>query len=179
MQWFSTAQSVGYAAFALGAAAFLQKSDRRLKLLNGAQSYVYGAHFLLLDNPAAAAAAAISGTRSILAIKSRSIRLAIVFIILSLGAGVAFAGHGPGWLVVIASIAGTLAMFTLRGIPLRLVLLGGTALWLTNDILSRSIGGTMLETMIAIVNLSTIVRMIRSADRSTTAAPVGLAAEGD
>jgi hypothetical protein len=114
--------------------------------------------------------------RSLVAMKSRSIRLAVLFIVLSLGIGFALAGRGPGWLVVIASIAGTLAMFTLNGIRLRLVLLGGTMLWLTNDLLSRSVGGTMLETLIAVVNLSTIVRMARSSDRRP---PIGLAAEAD
>jgi hypothetical protein len=176
MHWLSVAQLVGYVAFALGVAAFVQKNDRRLKLLNGTQGFVYGAHFLLLGNPAAAAAAAVSGTRSLFAIKSRSIALAVVFIVLSLAIGFFLAGRGPGWLVVIASIAGTFAMFTLSGIPLRLVLLGGTMLWLTNDILSRSIGGTMLETLIAIVNVSTIVRLVRSGDRT---APIGLAAQAD
>jgi hypothetical protein len=33
MQFFSLAQSFGYAAFVLGVAAFLQKDDRRLKVL--------------------------------------------------------------------------------------------------------------------------------------------------
>ena len=175
MQWFSMAQLVGYVAFVLGAAAFLQNNDRRLKTLLGAQGLVYGAHFLLLGNAAAAAAAALSGTRSFFAIKSRSLVLAVLFVVTSLAIGLFFAGHGPGWLVVIASIAGTLSMFLLRGIPLRVVLLCGTLLWLTNDILSRSIGGTMLETLIAIVNISTIVRLIRSGD----AMPAGLAAEAD
>lgn len=172
MHWLSLAQLVGYAAFILGAIAFLQKNDRRLKLLNGGQGFVYGAHFLLLGNPAAAAAAAISGTRSFFAIRSRSMTLAVFFVALSLAIGFFLAGRGPGWLVVIASIAGTLAMFLLSGIPLRLVLLGGTMLWLTNDILSRSIGGTMLETLIAIVNLSTIVRMFRG-DRAGRAPLLG------
>jgi len=175
MQWFSLAQLVGYVAFVVSAAAFLQKSDRGLKLLLFVQGIVYGAHFLLLGNLPAAASAGLSGTRSLAAVKTRSTWVAIVFVILSLAVGFAFAGRGFGWLVVIASVAGTLAMFMLNGIPLRLVLLGGTILWLTNDIFSHSIGGTALETMIAVVNLSTIIRMVREPE----AAPSGLAAEAD
>jgi hypothetical protein len=175
VQWFSFAQIVGYVAFVLGAAAFLQNNDRRLKTLLGAQGLVYGAHFLLLGNAAAAASAALSGTRSFFAIKSRSTVLAIFFVMASLAIGFFFAGHGPGWLVVIASIGGTLSMFLLRGIPLRVVLLCGTLLWLTNDILSHSIGGTALETMIAATNLWTIIRMVRERD----VVPTGLAAEAD
>ena len=175
MNWFSIPQIVGYVAFIVSAAAFLQKSDRSLKLLLFAQGIVYGAHFLLLGNLPAAASAALSGTRSLAAVKTRSIPVAIVFIALSLGIGFALAGRGFGWLVVIASIGGTLAMFLLSGIPLRLVLLGGTLLWLTNDILSRSIGGTALETMIAATNLWTIVRMVREPQT----VPTGLAAEAD
>src|SRR5690242_7862031 len=113
MQWFSFAQLVGYVAFVVSAAAFLQKSDRSLKLLLFAQGIVYGAHFLLLGNLPAAASAALSGTRSLAAVKTRSTWVAIIFVGLSLAVGFAFAGRGFGWLVVIASIAGTLAMFLL------------------------------------------------------------------
>lgn len=175
MQWLSLAQIVGYVSFLLGALAFLQRSDRRMKLWLVGQSASYAIHFLLLGNPAAAAISVVSGTRSYVATRSKSLLVAGMFIAVSFVVGFAFAGHGPGWLPVIASIAATVAMFTLCSVPLRLVMLGATSLWLANDILSRSIGGTALETMIAATNLWTIVRMVREPE----VAPSSLAAAAD
>lgn len=175
MQWFSLAQIVGYVSFLLGAVAFLQRRDRRMKLWLVAQSATYAIHFFLLGNPAAAAISAVSGTRSYVATRSKSLLVAAVFIVVSFGVGFAFAGHGPGWLPVIASIAATVAMFTMSGVSLRLVLLGSTSLWLANDVISRSIGGTALEAMIAATNLWTILRMMRE----PVVVPSGLAAEAD
>jgi uncharacterized membrane protein YbaN (DUF454 family) len=175
MQWFSVAQIVGYVSFLLGAVAFLQRSDQRMKLWLVGQSATYAIHFLLLGNPAAAAISVVSGTRSYVATRSKSLLVAAAFIVLSFGVGFAFAGRGPGWLPVAASIAATVAMFTMSGVPLRLVMLGATSLWLANDVLSRSIGGTALESMIAATNLWTIIRMVREPQ----AMPSGLAAEAD
>jgi len=47
----------------------------------------------------------------------------------------------------------------MRGIPMRLVLLVSTLLWLVNNIVSGSIGGTSLEVVIAIANTWTMVHM--------------------
>src|SRR5690242_1960148 len=130
MPWFSLAQIVGYVSFLLGAAAFLQRSDRRMKLWLVGQSATYAIHFLLLGNPAAAAISVVSGARSYVATRSKSLLVATAFIVVSFGVGFAFAGRGPGWLPVLASIAATVAMFTMSGVPLRLVMLGATSLWL-------------------------------------------------
>jgi len=42
------------------------------------------------------------------------------------------------------------------------VLLVATLFWLANNIVSRSIGGTLLESVIAAVSVTTIWRMLRS-----------------
>ncbi len=161
MNAFSPAQMVGYLALGLGITAFLQKNDSRLKFFNASQSLLYALHFLMLGNPPAAASALIASTRSFLALRYRSLYLAAVIVAVNLAAGAVFVHTGAGWLPVIASCAATIAIFTLQDIPLRLVLLACTLLWLTNDILSRSIGGTILELFIAGINISTMVRMSR------------------
>lgn len=162
MKVLSPAQIVGYVAFILGVAAFSQKSDRRLKAIGAAQSLVYALHFLLLGNTPACAAAFLSATRSTLALRYRSLLLGAVMVALNLAAGAAFVHTPAGWLPVIGSCIAAAAMFTLGGVPLRLCLLCSTFLWLTNDILSGSIGGTLLELTIAAVSSSTIWRMCRS-----------------
>jgi len=45
---------------------------------------------------------------------------------------------------------------------MRALLLGATLCWLTNNILSGSIGGTMLESIIAAVNTTTMLRLWRA-----------------
>ncbi|MCE1238144.1 MAG: YgjV family protein [Hyphomicrobiales bacterium] len=166
MDFLSPAQLVGYVAFALGVTAFLQRSDRRLKLLNAAQSLAYAAHFLLLGNVAAAASAVISSVRSLLATRWRSAWLAVFFVVFNVGVGVRVATAWTGWLPVIASSLSTIAIFLMQGVRMRLTIFVATLLWLANNILSGSIGGTTLEAFIAVANLSTIVRMIRRPNAS-------------
>lgn len=165
MELFSLAQCVGYVAFVLGVAAFQQKIDRRLKFLLASESLAYTVHFALLGNFSASASALISCFRSFMSMKTRSPWLAAVILGVYMAAGIAFARNGAGWLPVIGSCLATLAMFFMRGIPMRLVLLCSSLMWLTNNILSRSIGGTMLESTIAIINISTMIRLFRSPGR--------------
>lgn len=160
MHWFSPAQVAGYVALVLGIAGFLQRDDRRLKLLVAGESLVYVLHFALLGNPAAASSACVSGVRTLLSVRYRSAWLAAASAAASVGLAASLSTRGAGWLPVAGSCLGAVALFTMQGIPMRLVLLGSTSLWLANNILSRSIGGTVLETLIAATSISTIVRMM-------------------
>lgn len=158
----SAPQCVGYVAFVLGVAAFLQKSDRKLKTLNAAESLVYAVHFVLLGNLTACASTVVSGIRSLLAVKFRSPVLAAAIVAVNLALGLMLRSSGAGWLPVAASCTATVAVFLMRGIRMRLVLLGCTLLWLANNVLSGSIGGTALEASIAIINTTTIARLLRA-----------------
>lgn len=166
MELFSPAQCVGYLAFVLGVTAFLQKSDRRLKFLVGLECLAYTAHFSLLGNGSAATSAFVSAGRSFLAIRTRSPWLAALVVAVNVALGAAFASGGAGWIPVVGSCIGAVAVFTLDGVPMRLVLLASTALWLVNNVLSRSIGGTLLESLIAAASVSTILRMLAERRRS-------------
>lgn len=159
MQFFSPAQCIGYIAFVLGVSAFLQKDDRRLKLLVASECLAYTVHFRMLGNLPASLSAFISSGRCLLALKTRSIVLAVLIIALNLALGVAFVTTNAGWLPVISSCLGTVAVFVLEGLAMRLVLMVCTLLWLTNNIITGSVGGTLLETTIAVANLATIVRL--------------------
>lgn len=161
MQFFSAAQGVGYVAFILGVSAFLQKSDSKLKALNASESLVYAVHFTLLGNPAAAACALLSGIRSFSALKTRSALLAVIFVVINLALGVIFAKTVAGWLPVVGSCFATMAIFLMRGVRMRMVLLFSTLCWLMNNIISGSIGGTLLELTITTVSILTITRMLK------------------
>jgi hypothetical protein len=162
------AQLLGYLALVLGIAAFLQKKDHRLKLLSASQCVVYAAHFYLLGNAPAAASAGVSTARSLLSMKFRSPWLVAVFLVTILWLGVHFVTSPAGLLPIVASVASTIAMFLFRGIAMRVILFCCTILWLANNLLCGSIGGTILEFTIGTINLTTIARMIL--DRSKVAA---------
>jgi hypothetical protein len=162
MDFFSPAQCAGYGAFALGVTAFTQSDDRWLKRLLSAQGLVYCVHFMLLGNQPAGASALLSSARSYLTLYSTSAWLAALFIAVNLAAGAVLVHSLAGWLPVVASCAGAYAMFRMRGTPMRLVLLACTAMWLTNNLLSGSIGGTLLELTIGAANGTTIIRLLRA-----------------
>lgn len=162
------AQLVGYVALVLGLVAFSQKRDQRLRFFNASQSLVYAAHFFLLGNAAAACSSLVSSARSFVSMRYRSPWLVGVFASAILVLGAQFA-HGLGWLPVIASVASTVAIFRMHGISLRLVLLGCTMLWLVNNIASGSIGGTILEVLIATMNGTTIARLMMDRSRAARA----------
>jgi len=157
--FFTPAQILGYVALIFGVAAFLQKSDTRLKVLIAAESIAYVVHFILLGNYPASGSAGVSCLRNLTSIKTRAPVWIAVFIAVNVVIGATFAKSVTGWLPVTASCLATVAIFRMRGILMRIVLLACTLLWLVNNGLSGSIGGTVLEAIIAIVNLTTILRL--------------------
>ena len=166
MGLFSPAQVVGYLALALGITAFLQKSDQRLKFFNASQGLVYALHFVLLGNLPACASSLLSSVRSFLALRYRSWWLGAAVIAANVALGAVVSKSAAGWLPVIASCIATIAIFTMRGVRLRCMLLASTLLWLANNIISGSIGGTILEVTNAAVNVWTMTRMVRSSQKS-------------
>jgi hypothetical protein len=163
MQFFSLAQCVGYVALVLGVTAFRQKDDRRLKLFLAAECAAYTVHFSLLGKLTAALSTGTSGARCLIALKTQSRWVAALMLAINLLIGACFARSLLGWLPVVSSCLGTIAVFLLQGITMRLVLLSSTLLWLGNNLACGSIGGTVLETLIALSNLSTIIRLWRPA----------------
>lgn len=166
---FSVAQLFGYCAFFFGVSCFLQKNDLRFKIFLVLESISYVLHFWLLGNFPAMASAGVATTRTLAAIRTRSPWAAFGFVALTLALGVWLVKGWAGALPIVGSCIGTIAVFLLRGIAMRCMLFVATLLWLTNNILSGSIGGTMLETCIGIANLYTIWRLWRSAALPQTA----------
>jgi hypothetical protein len=165
-QVFSIPQLFGYLAFVFGVGCFLQKNDRRFKQYMAIECLSYVIHFFLLGNYTAVASAAVSVGRSVSSIYTQDRRLGAVFIGASLILG-AWLYNGPASLLPIAaSCGGTFALFWLRGIDMRLMMLVGNSCWIANNILSGSIGGSALEIVIFVINCYTIWRMRSEATRS-------------
>jgi hypothetical protein len=159
---FSPAQLTGYVAFALGVVSFLQRDDRRLKAMIGAQSFSYAVHFYLLGSLPAVAASLVTCTRALVSLRTRSRVVAGLLIAVNLTLGALTAKSTASALPIAASTLGTIAFFWFEGILMRLVLLGATGLWLTNNLLVGSIGGTLLEVFIGASNTLTCYRLWRA-----------------
>lgn len=172
LDWFSPAQCVGYVAFVLGVSSFLQTDDRRFKLLMTGECLAYIAHFALLGNPTAVASSVVSTIRSALALHTQSPWVAAAVVVANVSVGLMVAERLSDWLPLLASISGTLALFLLKGIPMRLLMLLGTTFWIANNIIVGSIGGTALEVVVATVNIYTMIRM-RQRARAAAPAPMG------
>lgn len=163
---FSPAQIVGYAAFVLGVAAFLQRRDRSLKLLNAAQGAVYAVHFLMLGSLALSGSAAVCALRSGTAAFVARRWLVAPFVLLNLGVGLAVAETAADWLPVAGFVIGTVSVFLLGGIPLRAGMFLSSAVVMVAAWISGSIGGVALEACIAIANLVTILRLRQAAPQA-------------
>lgn len=161
--WFSPAQLLGYAAFVFGVACFAQHDDRRFKLFMAAECAAYIGHFWLLGQATAVASTTVSLLRSLASLRARKPAVGLFFIALSAGLGV-WLMQGPlSLLPIAASCIGTFALFFLDGLRMRALMLLGTLLWLLNNLLVGSIGGSLLEAVLALTNAHTIWRLARRA----------------
>jgi len=62
---------------------------------------------------------------------------------------------------VLAMTFGTVGMFMLRGIPLRIMLGLAAFSWMLNNIVIGSVGGMLAEAMVLVTNIITIIRLYR------------------
>jgi len=157
----SPAQLLGYLAFIFGVGCFLQTDDRRFKTFMALECLSYVLHFWLLGQPTAVASSLVSLGRSLASMRSRSLWVALFFVGLSIGLGAWLATGWVSLLPIAASCIGTTALFLLTGLRMRLLMLVGTLLWVANNLIVGSIGGTALELTVAGVNGWTIWRMWR------------------
>lgn len=157
--WLAPAQWPGYAAFAFGLACFAQTDDRRFKVFMALECAAYALHFALLGEATAVASTLISLGRSLAALKARTPAVGLGFIALNLVAGACLFEGWLSLLPIAASVIGTTALFFLRGLPMRALMLLGTSLWLVNNLLVGSVGGSLLEACLLLANATTIWRM--------------------
>ncbi|WP_236983284.1 YgjV family protein [Marinagarivorans cellulosilyticus] len=153
------AQALGMLSFALGLFCFFQKDDARLKYVMLAVTLNNAVHFALLGATTSVIAALFSAVRTGASLYTSSKYVAYAFILGVLVFGAYAAQSWLDMLPVIGASIGTYALFCLNGIPMRVALLGGTLCWLINNVLIGSIGGSLLELSLLVVNLNTIRRL--------------------
>ncbi|MCL9773988.1 YgjV family protein [Vibrio methylphosphonaticus] len=160
------AQWVGVGSFALGLLSFWQTDDRRLKQCMLGFYVVHALHFILLGSMTSAFASGLSFLRTALAIRYSGQYLCWATILVLALFGGLFATSWIQVFSVIGTSIGTYAIFQLKGISLRLTLCLGASCWLINNILMGSVGGTMLESCLIVLNLTTAYRIHNSKSSS-------------
>ena len=158
---FSTAQMFGHAALLVSLVTFSRKRDTQFKGWLVGQNLLYAIHFFLMGNLAAMVGSTLSSTRTLLSLYTRS--LVVIAILLTANVLLGFWVVKAAWNVIplTATAIATVAMFRLHGLQLRCVMLLCTILWLINNVLTGSIGGTAMESMIAVMSCITIFRLRR------------------
>ncbi|WP_019614002.1 YgjV family protein [Psychromonas ossibalaenae] len=153
------AQWLGLLSFALGIIAFSQKNDRSLKIVMLILNINHMLHYLFLGSFISALSALLGAVRTGTSIYTSSVYAALFFV----GAGILSAFWAADsvldLLPVLGGIIGTISVFMLQGIKMRIGFLLGALCWLINNIVVGSIGGVMLESTLVSVNLLTIYRL--------------------
>ena len=158
---FNFAQAVGMLSFVLGILCFYQHDDRRLKILMVLMNLNHAFHFYLLNATTAMLSALLSLFRTGLSLKTSSKPVAWMFIVVTFVWGVSISDSWLDMFPILGSCVGTYAVFCLTGIAMRIGFLIGACCWLTNNILVGSIGTTLLEMTLILVNLNTIRKIWR------------------
>jgi hypothetical protein len=159
MPTFDFAQVLGLLSFVLGIACFYQKDDARLKFFMSLMLVNHTVHFYLLDALVASLTSLFGLIRTIVSIRSSSPMIALTFIIASILMGIYMYETWIDVLPILGGCIGTYALFCMQGIAMRLAFTCGGICWLVNNILVGSIGTTLLEATLLVVNLTTIYRL--------------------
>lgn len=153
------AQGFGFLSFFLALLCFMQKDDRRLKLMMIVMNLNHALHFYLLNAVTSSLCCLFSAGRTAVSMKTKATWVACIFIILTALIGYLTAQQWTDYIAVLGACLGSYALFCLSGITMRWVLFCGSCLWLINNIIVGSIGGVLLEVTVIVINLTTIYRL--------------------
>ena len=143
------AQGVGVIAFLIGITTFFNRDERRFKKQLSVYSAVIGVHFFLLGTYPAGASAILNAIRTLITLRTRSLWVMAIFIVLTGGIGLAKFHHPVELLPVIGTIVSTWALFR----------------WVIHNFWAGSIGGTMIEGSFLLMNGLNIIRFWRMQKR--------------
>lgn len=155
-------QAVSLIALGLCIIGFASKQDDRLMMLLIGANVAFALQFALFGSWTAATLSLLVIGRILLARRhpgNWKIMLAVLAVNLTAGA---LTWRSPvDFFAIAAAVFGTVGMFMLRGIPMRLMLAAAAFAWMLNNILIGSIGGTLAEGMVMVTNFITIYRLAK------------------
>lgn len=155
-------QVCGLIALGFCIAGFANKNDDRLMVLLISANVAFALMFAFFESWTASALTVLVILRITLARKYQG-NWTIMLGMLAVNLVVAWATWKSITDVfpLAAAVFGTVGMFMLRGIPLRIVLGCAALAWMLNNIVIGSVGGTLAEGMVLVTNIITIIRLYR------------------
>ncbi|PAU80718.1 hypothetical protein CK501_09920 [Halovibrio salipaludis] len=143
-------------------AGFASTRDDRLMLLLIGANVAFALQYALFQSWTAAALTVLVILRIRLAQRFQG-NVAVMLGMLAVS-GVAAVLTWQSWIDLFpmtAMVLGTVGMFMLRGIPMRLFLAGAGLAWMGNNIAIGSVGATLAEALVVATNFVTILRLQR------------------
>lgn len=155
-------QLVSLVALGLCIVGFASKRDDRLMLLLISANVAFALQFALFGSWTAAILSLLVIGRIMLARRYvGSWRVLLAVLAVNLIAAVLTWQSAVDFFAIAAAVFGSVGMFMLRGIPMRLMLAAAAVAWMLNNIAIGSIGGTLAEAMVLVTNFITIYRLAR------------------
>lgn len=159
-------QFFGLTALLLSVLAFSSRRDDRLMVLLLAANVAFALQFAVFQSWTAAALSLLVLVRIALARRyPRNTAVMAAVLTASLLAAVL---TWQGWAdlpAVAAMVLGTVGMFLLRDIPMRVFLGLAAAAWTLSHLIVGSVGGALAEMMIIVTNAVTVYRLYRARRR--------------
>ncbi|WP_114418379.1 YgjV family protein [Marinospirillum perlucidum] len=161
MTWWA-GQVAGLVALGFCLAGFASKQDDRLLVLLVSANIAFALQFVCFQSWTAAALTLLVIIRILLARRYPGNKRLMGLLLAANGlAAILTWQNWIDLLPLMAATLGTLGMFLLRGIPLRLVLGLAAFCWLLNNLLIGSFGGSLAEGLIMVTNAFTIRRLLQ------------------
>ena len=157
-------QAVGFVALVLCIAAFASKDDDRLLVILIFGNTAFALQYALFAAWAAAGIMTLNLLRVVLARRMPRNRIATaLFLAATVAVAAATWRNATDVFPLAAGVTGTIAMFMLRGIPMRVGLIITALCWIVTTALIGSYGALAAEVLILATNLITVGRLVRDA----------------
>lgn len=165
-------QFFGLVSLILCIIAFANKQDDRLLMLLIFANVAFTLQFITFGSWTAAVLTLLVIVRIALARRYPGNRKAMALVLAVSGIASVFTWQSWADLpAILAMVLGTVGMFMLRGIAMRVSLWLAACAWMTSHILVGSVGGTLAEALVLITNAVTIYRLYRAKQRFSEASP--------
>ncbi|OUS71016.1 permease [Pseudoalteromonas sp. A601] len=152
-------QALGFVSYILAILCFMQKDDRRFKIMMIVMNLNHALHFYLLNAVTSSLCCLFAAGRTATSLQTKAKWFAGLFIILTALIGYFTVNQWTDYIAIAGSCIGTYALFCLNGIKMRWVVFVGSCLWLINNIIVGSLGGILLEATVIVINLTTIYKL--------------------
>lgn len=155
-------QFFGLVALILSVLAFSSRQDDRLMVLMLSANVAFALQFAMFQSWTAAALSLLVLARIELARRYPRSKAAMAAVLTaSIVAAVLTWQSLADLPAVAAMVLGTVSMFLLRGIPMRVFLGLGAVAWTLSHLIVGSVGGALAEIMIIVTNAVTVYRLYR------------------